>query len=204
MEKYQKILLVFAAIVLLILIIYIMYRHSRKKGRKAENKVAKVLKKSGKKQGCRLINNAYLPLYNGTCEVDHILVGPFGVLSVETKGISGKISGSGKNLIHTIGSKNYSLYNPRLQNQTHIDNISYHLKKHGYRNIPVLGVVVFSAEDITLLTNVGIYLKDLPDYVASLRNVGCPTDEIADYLNSIRVKNPLKKFMHRIKTSMKK
>jgi hypothetical protein len=203
MEKLKIILIAVAAVVLILVIIGAVIRIKKSKGRKAEKKVAGVLRKAGKKRKCRLINNAYLPLYKGSCEVDHILIGNFGVLVVETKGISGTVSGNGKNLTHKIGSRTHTLYNPQLQNKTHIDNVSYHLQKAGYRDIPVRGVVVFSADDVKLETNAGIYLSDLTAFVGSLRDAGCPAEKVYEYLNGIRIRNPFKKLAHDIKVGMK-
>ena len=88
MEKIQPILII-ATVISVLMIAAIAVNYLKKsKGRQGEKKVAAVLKKSGKSRGCRLINNAYLPLYKGSCEVDHILIGDFGVLVVETKSIS--------------------------------------------------------------------------------------------------------------------
>lgn len=204
MENIQKILIIAAAAAVVIIILGLRISKYMSKGRKAERKVAKELKKAGKKRKCYLINNAYLPLYNGTCEVDHILIGPFGVLVVETKGISGTVSGNGKNLTHKIGTKTHTLYNPQLQNKTHIDNIVHHLRKAGYGDIPVMGVVVFSADDIRLETNAGIYLSKLRDHVAGLKNAGCPANDVYKYLDSIRVRNPLKKLMHNSRANANK
>lgn len=204
MEKIQPILII-ATVISVLMIAAIAVNYLKKsKGRQGEKKVAAVLKKSGKSRGCRLINNAYLPLYKGSCEVDHILIGDFGVLVVETKSISGTVSGSGKNLTHKIGSKTHSLYNPQLQNKTHVDNITYHLQKAGIKNVPVSGIVVFSSDDVVLKNNVGMYLREVPSYIMGMRNAGCDTRKIYNAIQSVRVKNPLKKLAHDVTVGFKK
>ena len=141
----------------------------------------------------KIINNAYLPLYNKACEVDHLVFGRFGVLVVETKGISGKVSGSGKNLTHTIGSKTHKLYNPQMQNKTHIDNVVHHLKKGGFDKTPVNGAVVFAAKDIEFPPELGTDLKGLEKLYKSLPDAGCNQDVLYNYFSDMQVKNPLKK-----------
>ena len=204
MEKIQLILIIAAIIVGLIIIAITVNYLKKSKGRKGEKKVAALLKKSGKSRGCRLINNAYLPLYKGTCEVDHILIGDFGVLAVETKSVSGTISGSGKNLVHQSGNRTHTLYNPQFQNKTHVDNIIYHLQKAGIKNVPVSGIVVFSSDDVVLKSNVGIYLREVPRYIMGMRNAGCDTRKIYNAIQDVRVKNPLKKLAHDVKVGLKR
>ena len=193
LDKKTWILIAAAAVLLLILYICVHFSKGRRKGRSAEKKVGKFLKKLGKHDHIRIINNAYLPLYNKACEVDHLVFGRFGVLVVETKGISGRVSGSGKNLTHTIGSKTHKLYNPQMQNKTHIDNVIHHLKKGGFDSTPVNGAVVFSANDIEFPSKIGTDLKGLEKLYKSLTDEGCNQDVLYHYFLNMQVRNPLKK-----------
>jgi hypothetical protein len=147
----------------------------------------------GKGDHIRIINNAYLPLYNKACEVDHLVFGRFGVLVVETKGISGKVTGSGKNLTHNIGSKTHKFYNPQLQNKTHIDNVIHHLKKGGFDTTPVNGAVVFTAKDVEFPSEIGMDIKGLEKFYKSLPDAGCNQDVLYHYFSDMQVKNPMKK-----------
>ena len=173
-DKKTWILIAAAAIAALLLILYICVHFSKgkRKGRAAERKVGKFIKKLGKKDHIRIINNAYLPLYNKACEVDHLVFG---------------------NLTHTIGSKTHKLYNPQMQNKTHIDNVVHHLKKGGFDKVPVTGAVVFSANDIEFPSEIGTDLKGLEKLYGSLRDAGCNQDVLYNYFNDMQVRNPLKK-----------
>jgi hypothetical protein len=196
----KKIILIAAAAVVLLIIIALLCSHfssGNRKGRAAEKKVAKALAKLGKKDKVRIINNAFLPLYNKTCEIDHLVFGRFGVLVVETKGISGKVSGSGKKLTHTIGLKVHKLYNPQLQNKTHLDNVTHHLKKGGFDRVPVTGAVVFTDKDIVLDGDYGIKLDELERMYERLPDAGCNQDALYNYFSGLLVKNPFRKFMHK-------
>jgi hypothetical protein len=192
-KTWIMIAVIAAAVLLLILYISVHFSKGKRKGRAAERKVGKYLKKIGKKDHIKILNNAYLPLYNKACEVDHLVFGRFGVLVVETKGISGTVTGSGKNLTHTIGSKTHKFYNPQLQNKTHMDNVTHHLKKGGFDKTPVNGAVVFSAKDIEFPSEIGMDLKGLEKFYSSLPDAGCNQDVLYHYFMKMQVRNPLKK-----------
>lgn len=203
MENKKIVLIVIAAVALVLLVLWISVYFSagRRKGRAAEKKTAKFIAKIGKGDKLKIINNAYLPLYNKACEVDHLVFGRFGVLVVETKGISGTVSGDGKKLVHTIGSKKHKLYNPQLQNQTHIDNVIHHLKKGGFGKVPVYGAVVFTAKDVELKTDVGMTLDEFKKFYKDLKDAKCNQDILYGYFSGLLVKNPIKKLL--IKTRKK-
>lgn len=200
MEKNLKIFLIVltAAIVLMILWGAASYfSKGRRKGRAAEKKVAKTIAKMGKKDNVRIINNAFLPLYKKTIEIDHLVFGRFGVLVVETKGISGVVSGKGKKLTHKVGTKVHKLYNPQLQNKTHMDNVIHHLKKGGFVSTPVYGAVVFTDKDIILEENIGMSLEQLRDMFERLDDKGCNQDVLYHYFQKLQITNPFKKFFHK-------
>lgn len=119
------------------------------KGRRGELLVADVLKSI---TDIMILNNVKLPLYNGYTEIDHIVFGKFGIAVIETKSISGSVTGNvnDRNLVHNIGTKIHNLYNPVLQNKTHVDNLNYHLRKNGYINLPVYSIVVFTDGNINI------------------------------------------------------
>ena len=197
-KKTLFILLAVLAALLLILYLLVHFSKGKRKGRAAEKKVASFLKKLGKNDNIRIMNNAYLPLYKKACEIDHLVFGRFGVLVVETKGISGSISGSGKHLTHKIGAKTHKLYNPQLQNKTHIDNVTHHLKKGGFDRVPVTGAVVFAAKDVNYPSGLGVDLKGLEKLYSQLSDAGCNQDVLYNYFEDIRIKSPIKKFFIRI------
>lgn len=139
-------------------------------GAAGERLMASQLKKIAGQYGWTVLNNVYLPLYDKTTQIDHLIVGEFGVLVVETKHISGVIYGdaASKNWKQDIGKKHNTLYNPLLQNKAHLDCLSHHLKKAGLKNVSVSGVVVFSAKDAYLNLPKGlpvVTMDRLPDFL---------------------------------------
>ena len=199
MEKNLKIFLIILAVLAVVFIIWgIMsyFSKGKRKGRAAERKVAGTIKKIGKKDNVRIINNAFLPLYRKTVEIDHLVFGRFGVLVIETKGISGSISGSGKKLTHKIGTKVHKLYNPELQNKTHIDNVTHHLIKGGFEKTPVYGAVVFTDSNLKNDANVGIDIEGLEKLYSSLPDAKCNQDALYHHFQKLEVNNPIKKILH--------
>lgn len=173
----------------------------KKKGRQGERLVRRELSRYCLKHRCRLLNGSYLPLYDGCCEVDHILCGSFGVCVIETKNVGGEISGNPTDnyLVHRMGTKTHRLYNPLLQNKTHCDNVIHHLKKAGMGSVPVYSFVVYTDGNIKLQNpRLGIKLSQLEEKLNGLPDRGCSPAELKGIFKKIRVKNPFKKLMHRI------
>jgi len=119
------------------------------------------------------------------------------VLVVETKGISGVVSGSGKKLVHKVGPNVHKLYNPQLQNKTHIDNVIHHLKKGGFSSTPVYGAVVFTDKDIVLESNIGMTFEQFKKMFSQLEDNGCNQDVLYHYFQKLMVTNPFRKFFHK-------
>lgn len=93
----EKFLIVLSMIILLLLVLFFTdyFSDNKKKGRNAERKTYECLKKVAQKKKYKIMNNVYLQLYDKTSEIDHILIGNFGVCAVETKGISGNCQRKG-------------------------------------------------------------------------------------------------------------
>ena len=191
----NQILCAVIAVLILLIILYLCSYFSKgnRKGRAAEKKVANALRKVSRKDKVHIMNNVYLPLYKKACEIDHLVIGKFGILVIETKGVSGEITGSGEFLTHKIGRNTHTFRNPQYQNKTHMDNVVHHLKKGRFYDIPVKGAVVFAAKDVTYPKGVGMDIETLKKFYQSQHNAGVDPDVIYDYIRSIRVHDPLKK-----------
>lgn len=144
-----------AAILLLVAFSALKKLRLRKIGKDGEKKVASVLKKYALLNDCKLINDLYLPLYDKSTQIDHILIGFFGILVIETKNVSGEIYGDPKKKqwLQIMGKKNqtkHEIYNPLMQNQTHIDCIRHHFGLENMYNINIESLVVFSSKKVQL------------------------------------------------------
>lgn len=193
-----------AGLVGLFLLLWIGNWCAKHRGRVGERMVAAQLRRFARKHGGKVCSNVYLPLYAGTCEIDHLLFGSFGVLVVETKHVGGEISGNGSQLRQVMGSKTHQLYNPQLQNKTHVDNVRHHLRKAGLERIPVQGLVVFSNSRAVLHTQAGIPLSRLQDTLCRLPNARQPWKQAYAALRAVQVRNPLRQLWHDWKPHRKK
>lgn len=130
-------------------------------GKAGEKLVSKKLRKYSLLRGYKVIDDIYLPIYDKTTQIDHILVGTFGILVVETKNLTGQVYGNGfdENWSQFIGDKKHKFYNPIKQNQGHINAIRSIFQKENIYKVNIESAVVFPAKKIELYTQ-----KELPVY----------------------------------------
>ena len=143
-----------AALLILVAVLSVVIKKRKivKLGIEGEKKVSKVLKQFARIRSYKVINDLYLPLYDKTTQIDHVLIGFFGILVVETKNLSGEVYGDPKkkDWLHIVGTKKHKLYNPLLQNQTHIDCIRYLLGKENMYSMNIESLIVFSKKKVQL------------------------------------------------------
>jgi hypothetical protein len=106
----------------------------------------------------------YLPLYDMTTQIDHVVIGKFGVVVVETKALNGEIYGTDKdeNWTHIAGEKKSYFYNPLNQNKAHIDCIKHIFRKENIFRVNVDSLVVFSQKTVILNIPRGLPVISLP------------------------------------------
>lgn len=115
--------------VLLALAIFLLiWNLPANKGKRGERKVAKVLERYAENNGGYLINDVIIPNPNGgTSQVDHVLFCKQGIVVVETKNYGGRLYGKADQQNWTqvlaYGNTKNKIYNPLLQNKTHIYNL---------------------------------------------------------------------------------
>lgn len=93
-------------------------------GLHGERAVSKELYRLGNKY--IVFNDLLLKTGSGTCQIDHVVLSPYGIFVVETKNISGKITGCDewKEWYWNGKDFNKTIYNPVMQNFRHIDVLS--------------------------------------------------------------------------------
>ena len=142
--------IVISAVVIVIFIAILgAYLRSQKNvrvGIQGEKKVAGILKRFAGIRSFKVINDIYLPLYDKTTQLDHILIGFFGMIVIETKNYKGDIYGAPKDKewLHVVGDEKNKFYNPIMQNQTHIDAIRHIFAKEKIYNINIDSLIVFT------------------------------------------------------------
>lgn len=112
-------------IILLILLIagvcYVKYKLPTIKGKVGETSVAAALSFLPRNKYV-ILNNQMYKLGDRSTQIDHIVISVYGIFIIETKNYKGWIYGHTNNDYWTqnIWGNKYSLYNPILQNQSHI------------------------------------------------------------------------------------
>jgi len=99
----------------------------------------------------RVINDVTLPTRQGTTQIDHIIVSPFGVFVIETKNMTGWIFGNYNqpNWTQVIYGNKQSFRNPLWQNYGHVEAVRelLRLEPHHVRNVVVfVGSCEFKTE----------------------------------------------------------
>ena len=142
MDMFFLYLLGFVALFFFLHIFSAVFRESpEEKGRRGEAFVNKYAIKYLTEE-YHLLNNVTLEITQGTTQIDHIIISPYGVFVIETKNKSGWIYGSGrqKNWTQTFptGDK-YSFQNPLRQNYKHLKVVQdmFSLKKYQIHNLVV-------------------------------------------------------------------
>lgn len=100
-------------------------------GKRGEKIVAKELARLRKKEYI-VINDLLLPSSHGrTSQIDHVVVSTRGIFVIETKNHAGRISGGehAQYWQQHLSSQSRSLYNPLLQNRSHLRTIRRILPK---------------------------------------------------------------------------
>ncbi len=140
---------------ILVIFIYVLLNYKRwiktyhinKAGKIGERTSYKVLNKICKKKGYKIFKNIRIPLYDGSTEIDLLIVTSYGILVIEIKNLSGSISGNSQDKnwyqVKKSGEKK-NFYNPLMQNEGHVKCLNHNLFKMGIKNIPIFSFVVFS------------------------------------------------------------
>lgn len=133
-----------------------------------------------------LIKNVTLPTEEGTTQIDHIIVSPYGIFVVETKNMKGWIFGNERQKTWTqkIYKHTQKFQNPLHQNYKHVKTIEALL---GLKPEQIHSVVVFVG-DSTFKTDMpknvthGLgYIR----YIKSKRDVLLSDDEVATVIEKI-------------------
>lgn len=91
-----------------------------------------------------IFNDLFLESNGYSTQIDHIVVSPYGVFVVETKGYKGWIFGNEDSECWTqiLYRRKYKFYNPIKQNESHVRKIRYLLQNSV--DIPIIPIVVFN------------------------------------------------------------
>lgn len=166
----EKIIFWFFAAIVVFVILMLATRVSSKRAKEdatlkaygsiGEKVVGRRLKRFGFMRNYKYLNNVYFPLYDSTTQIDHIVIGSFGVLIVETKNFSGEVYGNPaeKDWLQVKKGIRRSFYNPIMQNKTHVDNIRHIFAEEEIYNVKVYSLVVFADKKLELNVPPGCFV----------------------------------------------
>ena len=147
----------------------------------------------------RKFHDVIIPSNNGTTQVDHILVSPFGLFIVETKNRTGWIYGSEtqENWTQVVYKNKYSFQNPLKQTHRHKKVLSKYLdidESYIETVIVFVGDSQFKTElpSNVLSSGLGSYIKQFNDTVLSDTEV----QRISGLLSDVKTEGKISKQDH--------
>lgn len=138
----------------------------------------------------RRFHDVILPAKNGTTQIDHLLVSPYGVFIVETKNIKGWIFGSEEQpkWTQSLYRKKYSFQNPIRQTFRQKKVLSEYLNL----NESVIHTVIYFVGDCKFKTNMphnvirsglGSYIKQYDNRILSSEGVERIIKKLNEYIS---------------------
>lgn len=126
----------------------------------------------------RRFHDVYVPAPDGTTQIDHLVVSPFGLFVIETKNIDGWIFGSEKDSQWTqnLYGKKYRFQNPLRQNYRHTKCLAEYLDL----DLELLHSVVFFIGECTFKTPMPLNVVNsgLSSYIKSFSSPVLADSEI--------------------------
>ena len=138
--------------------IYVILSLPKVKGKIGETRVNRILKGFAKRYGGTMFHDVIVADEEGkTSQIDHIYVSTRGVYVIETKNYAGRIYGKDEQKEWTqvlaYGKVKNKLYNPVMQNRTHI----YRLKTSLNTKVEMANVVVFVQGNVGFIESDSVY-----------------------------------------------
>ncbi|MCP5515622.1 MAG: NERD domain-containing protein [Verrucomicrobiales bacterium] len=145
----------------------------------------------------RRFHNVIVPTSNGTTQIDHLLVSPFGLFVIETKNITGWIFGSEDQpqWTQSLYGKKYSFQNPLRQNFRHTKCLADYLDL----DPAVLHSVVFFIGECTFKTPMpsNVLRSGLGTHIRSYQQVIFSDAEIHRIMQAIQALKDDRSLNHR-------
>lgn len=189
-----------AVILILILIRLLLVRNDRKKGVDGTKKVSRVLKRFAGIRSFKVLNDLTLKTAKKNVHIDHILIGFFGIMVVNTQNLPGSIygDGRGKSWTHVVTKNDRetktSFPNPLLENQQAVDAVREVLSTNDVYKVNIESWVVFTRKKASLNLPKGLSVLGIKDFKKLLKksrysadgNVNVP--QVASLLSANSVK----------------
>lgn len=135
------------AVIFIVSITLIRKNRSKIKGIVGENIIAKQLEKV-MLEDYKVLNDILIKTKNGTTQIDHIVISPYGFLIIETKNYKGWIYGTEESDYWTqvIYKGKFKFRNPIKQNWGHICSLKEVLPE--YKDVPFHSIIVIAGSAV--------------------------------------------------------
>lgn len=154
----------------------------------------------------KILNNVFIETNGTTHQIDHVVISPYGIFSIETKQYNGFITGNkyDKNWIRHAGKNKYYYTNPIRQNYGHVKALSELLNIDESK---IFNVVCIPSKATLKVEHDGELVRydTLADKVLSYKEVIIKNvDEIVEIINknNIKDKNIKKEHIRNIKNNI--
>lgn len=171
---------IIAIIVVLLFVFYCFLKYGAK-GKVGEFIVKLLYSLMLSKRKYTIYNDLLFNFENGSVQIDHLIISPYGVFVIETKNYSGTIVGyeESNKFTQYVGKQKNEFYSPIKQNRGHIYKLKSILGDYPYTSVVVfLGGIKLKVDSNTF---VGTPLNSV-SYIKSFRDVVL-TDEELDELD---------------------
>ena len=161
---------ILAVILLLVLAVLLIGWQNRRRGVDGKKKVAAILRRFTGIRSFRVLNDLTIHTAKKDLTIDHVLIGFFGILVVNTQNLSGSVygDGRGKTWTHVITKKGRevktSFPNPLLENQQAVDAIREVLSANSIYKINIESWVVFTRRKASLNVPKGLSVLTLKGF----------------------------------------
>jgi restriction system protein len=156
------------------------------KGAFGEFLVNFLLKKFLPKAHYTLIKNVTLPTEDGTTQIDHIVVSPYGVFVIETKNMKGWIFGTAKQKQWTQKIFKYSskFQNPLYQNYKHTQTLANCLQLPSEKIYSVVVFIGDSTFKTAMPANV-TYARGCVEYIKTKQEIQFTESQVSEIVEKI-------------------
>ena len=140
----------------------------------------------------KVFNDARIYSKSRKCQIDHLVVSPYGIFVIETKSYLGLTYGNSQDcMLHrSVLGKKYQTGNPLLQNQYHIDLLKHKLRSiKGFDDSWLHSVVVFGFGSIVRFNDKPSNVKmfcGLYRYIRKFKTALISDSKIIDIVEEIK------------------
>ncbi len=135
-----------------------------------------------------VLNNVLLKSNGRTTQIDHVVVSPYGVFVIETKGYKGWIMGheNGEYWTQVVYRSKHKFYSPIRQNEGHVRFLKRVLKNNSIRFIPIVVFNNNATFKFCCQNHLVIHRYSLTSVIKSFNEVCLSADEVSRIVQTLQ------------------